>query len=161
MWLFLFSCAWWLLWVNIFSLSWTLRRGRNSNILCELRKGRPHYSLGVCYQGDHFRRARVIYAFLKGGEAKTPEIKFGNLITKTYWGNEVALKSDLLLEGWRPETKYRPGALVVIGSFIDFRACRHAWGDLLFENNCSIRGFIQAPAGYLRHYYCPIRIPRQ
>lgn len=31
----------------------------------------------------------------------------------------------------------------------------------MFENNCSIRGFIQAPAGYLRHYYCPIRIPRR
>lgn len=91
----------------------------------------------------------------------TPKIKFGNLILETCWGNEAASESDLLLDGWRSVTEYRPGASVVIGSFIDFRACRHAWGDLLFENNCSIRGFIQAPAGYLRHYYCPIRIRRQ
>lgn len=66
------------------------------------------------------------------------------------------------LSWWRAAiTKYRLSVSLVIGSFIDFRACRHARGDLLFENNCSIRGFIQAPAGYLRHYYCPIRIPRQ
>lgn len=90
----------------------------------------------------------------------TPKIKFGDFISQTYWRNEAALKSDLL-DGWRPVTKYRPVAPVVIGSFIDFRACRHAWGDLLFENNCSIRGFIQAPAEYLTHYYCPIRIPQQ
>ena len=59
-------------------------------------------------------------------EAKAPEIKFGSLISKTYCGNEAALKSDLLQDGWQPKTKYRPGASVVIGSFIDFRACRHA-----------------------------------
>lgn len=59
-------------------------------------------------------------------EAKAPEIKFGSLISKTYCGSEAALKSDLLQDGWQPKTKYRPGASVVIGSFIDFRACRHA-----------------------------------
>ena len=144
------------------------RRRRNRNLLCELRKRRPHYSLAVFYsiKGNHFRTTAVIYASEKKkkkreSEAKAPEIKFGSLISKTYCGNEAALKSDLLQDGWQPKTKYRPGASVVIGSFIDFRACRHAWGDLLFENNCSIRGFIQAPAGYLRHYYCPIRIPRR
>ena len=30
-------------------------------------------------------------------------------------------------------------AELVIGCFIDFQGRRHAWGDLLFENNCSIR----------------------
>lgn len=120
---------------------------------------------GLCR--DQLSKRRPIHKGLnhlcifKGAMAVNPKINFGNLITKTYWGNEGSLKSDLLQDGWQPQTKYRPSASVIIGSFIDFRACRHAWGDLLFENNCSIRGFIQAPAGYLRHYYCPIRIPKQ
>lgn len=66
--------------------------------------------------------------------------------------------SDLL--GRQPASRRSASARLLIGSLIDFRAGRHAWGDLLFENNCSIRGFIQAPAGYLRHYDCPIRICR-
>lgn len=56
----------------------------------------------------------------------------------------------------RPARRRRAGLL--IGSLIDFRAGRHGRGDLLFENNCSISGFIQAPAGYLTHCDCPIRI---
>lgn len=40
--------------------------------------------------------------------------------------NEAHLKSDHLLDGWQPVTKYWPGASPVIGIFIDFQACRYA-----------------------------------
>lgn len=53
-------------------------------------------------------------------------MKFGNLISKADRRNESALKSDLLLDAWQPGPNIGPGARLVIGSFIDFRACRHA-----------------------------------
>ena len=104
-----------------------------------------------------------VYLGLRGSE-KVYFLSVYNLVTQSQRRTRgMRLPGNLIFSriagGRRPNTG--PGAPVVIGSFIDFRACCHAWGDLLFENNCSIRGFIQAPAGYLRRYYCPIRIPGQ